>query len=330
MAAKKTTTKGSGWGGWKPAATKAKVPTTRAAPKPKANGKVRGGNAHERDLAWHASAKAKKTKAKAEPKSPPPLEPGQVWCAACEWVGKRAECGKPGARPHCPECGKGEQFLEINPEPEKPSGVLLSKATDFEVDEPMDETELRVAKGNAIEAKGALVCAEHAVKVAKEELKAAKAHEESCRAAWDELAMRLAKGAKKVKVSCRVLLEHDDKVRAYNAETGELVDERDPTRDELKKARQPDLPGLDDEPEPTPPEDAPGGDIVDPDATPKPERVVVLDDPPQPTRDGAVGWMPDDDGPDAFDGQLLEGEYIPPTRALPARSSDLADGPEAA
>ncbi len=237
----------------------------------KSNGKVRGGNAHERDRAWHASAKAK-----AEVN--PPLEPGQARCTLCEWSGPTADAraANEGGAPACPECASLAPALEVGPEPEPAPGVMLSKGTDFEVNEPMNEAELRIAKGNAIGAHGALVAAERMVEIAKKELKAAKESEESCRAAWDELAMRIAEGVKKVKVRCRVFLEHDGKVRAYRIDTGELVDTRDPTKDEIKQADKARAEAHEKHVRPELPFDGEGADS---DATPGPGRVVEYDEP---------------------------------------------------
>jgi hypothetical protein len=224
----------------------------------KSSGKVRGGNAHERDLKWHAESKTKAPKAK----------PAKL---------------------------------------ELPVGILLEKARVFEVEEPMNEEEARNARHNASEAKAQLDMAVQEVEYAKAELKALKATEEERRTIWDERAMLIAKSAKKVKVSCRVQLENDGWVRAYDA-AGKLIDEREATIEEIKKSKQPEL--FEDQEE------------------------------PPPARGAEYDAKPGYDGAPA-----LEGDYAPPARALPPyggddqgeghddarddQGDDYAEGPEA-
>ncbi len=178
--------------------------------------------------------------------------------------------GNGAAKGKAPEA-KASKAKEPKPpkpvEPEKPEGILLEKSKVFELEEPMSEEEARNARHNAREAKAQLDWAVDVVEKAKATLKAAKEEEEDRRAIWDERAMLLARGQKKVKVPCRVVLEEDDHARAYRLDNGLLVDERAATSDEIRKAKQPSLFAVDGGP-------LAGADAATPPAEPAP--VVAL------------------------------------------------------
>ena len=143
---------------------------------------------------------------------------------------------KPNGHAKAPKAPKAKPVEEA-----KPEGILLEKSKVFELEEPMSEEEARNARHNAREAKASLDWAADVVEKAKAALKAAKEEEEDRRAIWDERAMLIARGQKKVKVPCRVVLEDDDHVRAYRLDNGALIDERAATADEIRKAKQPSL-----------------------------------------------------------------------------------------
>jgi hypothetical protein len=205
----------------------------------------------------------KKPKGKA--KTAKPLEPGQARCGACGWEARSSDACFVGAKERCGMCKRNSVEHGPEVEAEKATGVLLERGRPYEVEVPMTAEELDIARVNAIEAKGALAVAMHAVEVCKAELREAKLTEDERRATWDELGMRVARAKKKVRVGCRVVLENDDKVRAYREDTGELLDEREATREEVKKARQPSLFAVD------------GGPMADADAaTPPAEPAPVV------------------------------------------------------
>jgi hypothetical protein len=181
------------------------------------------------------------TKPKGKAKKAKALEPGEARCMTCGWQARSSDTAFVGTPKRCAMCGRNTVEHGPEAEPEKATGVLLERGRPFEIEVPMSEEELDIARVNAIEAKGALAAAMHAVELCKAELREAKLTEDERRANWDELGMRVARAKKKVRVGCRVVLESDDKVRAYREDTGELLDERDATRDEIKKARQPNL-----------------------------------------------------------------------------------------
>lgn len=117
-----------------------------------------------------------------------------------------------------------------------PGGLLLREVGEFDVNEPMTEDEKRIASGNAVEAHRSLLVAEDAARVAKEALKHAKEIEQSRRDVWNKLALEAAEGVRKRTAKCHVVLCADGYVRTYRADTGEVVDEREPTRDEKQGA----------------------------------------------------------------------------------------------